>query len=116
LFLYDSEGAQPQSIYVTDTLAALLTLIYEKEGDLVYLFDDVAPSLEEISLAAAEGDQTALFGAGVIFTVFGSSTEAMNVLWTVTSSTYAGSKTVITVDSALPEGATETGSVRLRVV
>lgn len=113
LFLYNIEGASPEPIQITGTLETFLTLVYEKQGDLVYSFDDVAPSIETISLAAAEGDVSAKFTNGVVFEVFGSSTAAMNTLWTVSSSTYAGSKTVITVDSPLPEGATETGSVRL---
>lgn len=113
-FDYDVEGAAPRKISVSQTITQLYTKIYEKEGDSVYAYDAVSATVDTISLAAANGDLTSTFVAGVAFTVFGSSTAGMNTIWVVSSSTYSGGKTVITVTGAIPVAASETGSVRLQ--
>lgn len=112
-FDYDIEGAAPRKISVTQTIAQLYTLIYEKEGDTVYLYDAVSATVDTISLTAANGDLTTTFTAGVTFTVFGSSTAGMNTIWEVTSSAYSGGKTVITVTGQIPVASSETGSLRI---
>lgn len=113
-FDYNVEGATRRPISVTETLLALETLVRQKEGQLVYAFDEVSATVDTISLAAANGDLTATFTSGVGFTAFGSSTAAMNVIWVVSSSAFSGGKTVITVTGSIPSGATETGSIWLK--
>lgn len=113
-FDYDVEGSSPQPISVTQTPAQLLTLIYQKENNFVYLFDDVNVTNDTISLAAANGNVTAKFTAGVVLTVFGSSTDSFNGTWLVASSAYAGSKTVISIDGSVPAGVSQTGSLMVR--
>jgi len=110
-FYYEAEGATPQKIYVTQTIAQFYTLVYEKQGSTVFSYDAVNTGADTISLTAATGDVTAQFTLGVVFTVFGSSTAAMNTIWTVTSSTFSGGKTVITVDGDVPTGASSTGEL-----
>ena len=110
-FSYEAEGATPQKIYVTQTIAQFYTLVYEKQGSTVFSYDAVNTGADTISLTAATGDVTAQFTLGVVFTVFGSSTAAMNTIWTVTSSTFSGGKTVITVDGDVPTGASSTGEL-----
>ena len=112
-FDYDVEGTTRRPISVTQTLIQLETLIREKEGQLVYAFDEVSATVDTISLAAANGDKTATFTAGVGFTAFGSTTAAMNTIWVVSSSAYSGGKTVITVTGSIPANASETGSIWL---
>ncbi|MGV8130700.1 MAG: hypothetical protein ACP5N7_01195, partial [Candidatus Pacearchaeota archaeon] len=85
----------------------------QKQGQLVYTFDEVSATTDTISLAAANGDLTATFVNGVGFTAFGSATAGINVIWVVSSSAFSGGKTVITVTGSIPANATETGSIWL---
>lgn len=110
-FLYQDEGATDKKYLVTQTVTQLYDLIYGKQGKTTYAYDAISAVNETISLAAANGDVTAQFTNGVIFTVYGSSTAAMNTLWTVSSSTFSGGKTVITVTGNVPAGASATGTV-----
>lgn len=112
-FDYDVEGATRRPISVTQTLIQLETLQRQKQGQLVYTFDAVSATVDTISLAAANGDLTATFTAGVGFTAFGSTTADMNTIWVVSSSAYTGGKTVITVTGQIPANASETGSIWL---
>lgn len=116
-FFYDQEGQHNILIQTTDTATTFYTNMYTKEGRTVYTYDDVNPTNDTISLAAAHGDVTASFTAGVIFTGFGSDTTAMNGIFKVSSSAFSGGKTVITLDTsakAVPVGADETGSIYIQ--
>ena len=70
--------------------------------------DEFATGANEIILDTAEGDQTALFPANETFTASGASNDNNNASYTVSSSTFSGGKTVITVTSG--PLANETGS------
>ena len=113
-FRYDAEGATRAKISVTTTYAALLVLLYQKKGDLVLPFTAVSATLDTITLQSST-NYASKFGSGVIFEVFGSSTAAMNTMWTAASAAHSG-VTTITVTGQIPVGASETGYVRLRVV
>lgn len=116
-FFYDQEGQHNIFIQTEDTASTFFTNLYTKEGRTVYSYDDVNPTNDTISLAAAHGDKTSSFTAGVIFTGFGSTTTVMNGVFKVSSSTYSGGKTVITLDTSakgVPVGASETGKIYLQ--
>lgn len=108
-FEYDNNGATNITIQTSSTFGTFMSALLTKKGETVRDFDDVSATNNTISLAAAEGDLTSTYVNGVVFTTFGSSTNAMNSLWTVDSSAYSGGKTVITVTETVPAGASETG-------
>lgn len=108
-FEYDNNGATNITIQTSSTFGTFMSALLTKKGETVRDFDDVSATNNTISLAAAEGDLTSTYVNGVVFTTFGSSTNAMNSLWTVDSSAYSGGKTVITVVETVPSGASETG-------
>src|SRR3990167_658757 len=62
-FFYDQEGQHNIFIQTTDTATTFYTNQYNKEGRTVYAYDDVNPTNDTISLAAANGDVTASFTA-----------------------------------------------------
>lgn len=113
-FLYNMDGQTSRRIQTTNSESVFMTTYWEKLGKTVYSFDDVNATSDTISLAAAHGDLTGTFIAGVYFETFGSSTELMNANWKVTSSAYSGGKTVITVTEQVPSGASETGKLVIR--
>lgn len=116
-FFYDQEGQHNIFIQTTDSATTFYTNLYTKEGRTVYTFDDANATNDTFSLAAAHGDKTSSFTAGVIFTVFGSSTTTTNGIYKVSSSTYSGGKTVISVNTAskaVPVGTSETGSLYIQ--
>ena len=113
-FTYDVEGQHNRLIQTTTTVVAFQTALLGAKGYTVYAFDDVNATNDTISLTAATGDKSSSFTSGVYFSVFGSATQSVNGIYKVSSSTYTGGKTVITVNTTVkevPTGATETGSL-----
>lgn len=112
-FLYDVSGQAPDQVESTDSVATLQTRIYTKRGITTYSFDAVNATNNTISLAAAEGDLTATFTATKVIQVYGSGDTSFDGLYTIASSTFAGSKTVITVQEDIPSGVATSGKIRL---
>jgi hypothetical protein len=115
ILFFDAAGASLERIKVTETAQAVKEAIITKEGDTVY--DLLATGTftagpNTISLAAAEGDVTANFTAGVLFTVFGEGDSNDNIYTTVSSA--FGTETVITVTETPTAGNTNGGKVWLK--
>ena len=69
--------------------------------------DQFATSGDYIYLDAAEGDKTAIFIAGILFSVIGAGNANNNKVYEVMSSTYTGGRTRITCDPITPVGGAE---------
>lgn len=111
---YDAEGQHNKLIQTTDSASTFFENLYTKEGQTVYSYDAVNSTNNTVSLAAVHGDKTSTFAVGVYFTIFGSSTAALNGASRVLSSVFSVGKTVITLNSAVnsvPTGASQTGKV-----
>jgi hypothetical protein len=70
--------------------------------------DQFAAGPNRIDLDTAEGDQTAVFVAGVTFTISGATNPANDGTYTVSSSTFSGGETRISVNEDVPTN--ESGS------
>jgi hypothetical protein len=96
-FSYDTEGQHDLQIQTSSTESAFYDSLFTKQGKTVYPFDAVNATDNTISLTAATGDKTAEFTNGVVLTVFGNSNDTANGIHVVSSSAFAGGKTVITL-------------------
>ncbi len=96
--VFDAGGAKSENIKTDVTAVAVKAAIITKEGDFAYLIDDFAVAPNEIVVDASEGDVTAKFTAGVVFTVFGEG-NANDSIYSVVSSSF-GTDTVIVVNEA----------------
>ncbi len=112
-FLYDVSGQMPRQVDSTDSVSTIQTRVYQKQGLTVYSFDAVNATNNTISLTAAEGNLTATFTATKVFEVFGSTDSSFDGLYTIASSQFAGSKTVITVQENIPSGVATSGKILL---
>lgn len=110
-FLYDASGMIARPKNTTDSQLTLQTLIAEKRGETVYSFDAVNATNNTISLTAATGDVTSAFVLNDVINVFGTDDEDFNGLYTVSSSTFSGGKTVITVIQNIPAGVATSGAL-----
>lgn len=114
--MYDVEGTVNKVLESTETYQTVMTRVYEKQGETVYTFDAVNATNNTISLASSFGNLTSTFAATKVFQVFGSGDEDFDGMYTVSSSTYAGGKTVITVQQDIPSGVATSGSILLGAV
>ena len=105
---YDNKGTVREVITVSETKGALYSTIQTLNGATVYAVDDVSLTNNTISLAAAHGNVTANFAAGVVLTV--SASTGNDGTYTTTSSAFSGGKTVITITETIPDS-TNDGSV-----
>lgn len=110
-FLYAKPGMIARAKNTTDSQLTVLTRIAEKNGQTVYSFDEVNATNNTISLTAATGDVTATFVLNKVINVFGTGDEDFNGLYTVSSSTFSGGKTVITVIQNIPAGVATSGAL-----
>jgi hypothetical protein len=111
--LYDVSGMIARPKNTTDSYETIQTRIYEKQGLTVYTFDAVNATNNTISLAASFGDLTSTFAATKVMDVFGSGDEDFDGMYTISSSTFSGGKTVITVIQNIPSGVATSGSLIL---
>jgi len=109
--MYDVSGMVPRPKDTTLSFEALQTLIYEKQGSTVYEFDEVNATNNTISLVAAEGDLSSTFTNPKAIQVFGSGDEDFDGIYVISSSTFTGGKTVITVIQNIPSGVATSGSL-----
>jgi hypothetical protein len=74
----------------------------------VFQVDQFAAGPDRIDLDGSEGDQTAVFVAGVTFTIAGATNPGNNGTYTVASSSFGGGETRISVNEDVPTN--ESGS------
>ena len=98
---YDDEGAYPKYLIVSETKGAINKAIYEAAGNTAYTIDAINFTNKTFTLTTANGDVTATFLAGKIFSVIDSTGN--DGTYEVASSTTSGGKTVITVKEAIPD-------------
>ncbi len=84
---FDSSGAVPEAIKLNVNVAAWQTLVIAKEGDFVYTVDSFTAAPNVIVLDSGDGDVTAKFTSGVVFTVFGEGDDN-DAIYTVVSSAF----------------------------
>ena len=84
---FDSSGAVPEAIKLNVNVAAWQTLVIAKEGDFVYTVDSFTAAPNVIVLDSGDGDVTAKFTSGVVFTVFGEGDDNY-AIYTVVSSAF----------------------------
>tara|TARA_R110002096_G_scaffold130162_10_gene279266 strand:- start:636 stop:1247 length:612 start_codon:yes stop_codon:yes gene_type:complete len=110
--MFDASGASTQSIKLNVTAAGWQNAVIAKEGDFTYTVDsfEVGPNIVKID--AGDGDLTAKFTVGVIFTVFGEG-DTNDATYTVVSSAFA-TTTNITVTETPTVNATATGFIWLK--
>ncbi len=84
---FDSSGAAPEAIKLNVNVAAWQTLVIAKEGDFVYTVDSFTAAPNVIVLDSGDGDVTAKFTSGVVFTVFGEGDDN-DAIYTVVSSAF----------------------------
>ena len=105
---YDLEGAEPKYILVSQTKGAINKTIQEAAGNTSYTVDAVNLTNKTFSLTISDGNVTATFTAGKFFSVVDSTGNDGS--YEVATSTFSGSKTVITVKEAISDGTVD-GSV-----
>lgn len=98
-FSYDTEGQHDLQIQTTTNESTFYGNLFAKQGKTVCSFDEVNATNNTISLTAATGDKSTEFTNGVVLTIFGNSNDTANGIHIVSSSTFSGGKTVITLST-----------------
>lgn len=96
--VFDGSGAAPQAIRLNVTAAAWENAVITKEGDLSYTIDSFTAAPNVVVLDAGEGDVTANFTAGVIFTVFGEG-DSNDSTYEVVSSAFTTTTNITVVET-----------------
>lgn len=105
---YDTKGAYPKFIEVTETKGAINKAIYELAGQTTYTIDEVSLTANSFILAAAHGNVTTIFTVGKVFSVIDSTGK--DGTYTVTSRSFGGGKTTIVATETIPDS-TDDGEI-----
>jgi len=112
VILLENEGTNLEKLALNEAAAVYNRLVIAKDGEFSFLNDSFTATPNTVVLDAAEGDQTAKFTAGVVFTVFGEG-DANDAIFTVVSSAWT-TVTTITVTETPIVNATATGYTWVR--
>lgn len=95
--LYENEGTNLEKIKLSITSADVKNSIINKDGQSSFLNLSFSNAPEVLTLDTSVGDVTSQLTTGVTFTVFGEGNDNDNI-YTVSSSSFNGSETEITVN------------------
>ena len=107
---FDGGGAIPENFRSGATAVAVKSAIITKEGDFSYLVDSFTASPNTILLDSSVGDVESKFVSGGVFTVFGEG-DSNDGIYTISSASYDGANTTITVVETPTANASASGYV-----
>jgi hypothetical protein len=97
---FDNSGSSPESIKLNVTSAAWNNAVIAKEGGFSYLLDSFTAAPNVVKVDASEGDVSAKFVAGEVFTVFGEG-DANDTIFEVVSVAFSTTTNVTVVETPI---------------
>ncbi len=97
---FENAGTNLEVLKVDETSTAIQALMITKSGEFTFLNDSFTAAPNTVVLDASEGDQTAKFTAGVVFTVFGEG-DANDAIFTVVSSAWTTVTTITVTETPI---------------